>query len=160
MIGQLHYPIVPKEPMADQLPLVFIQHPEFAPSRFEAFERMLQEAPSLQPVATSHHAATNTRKVDGAARLFENTDATGRGCLQGFTEPTSRAVAKRLFELSQRVGGVQRQRFGPNEANLSRYWEGKSNLGVHGSATRWTCCLLRPVMMAPDESSNYTLRIP
>lgn len=146
MIGQLHYPIVPKGPMADQLPLVFIQHPEFAPSRFEAFERMLQEAPSLQPVATSHHAATNTRKVDGAARLFEKTlTQQVADVYKGFTEPTSRAVAKRLFELSNESAEFN----GSGLARMKqtfRYWEGKSNLGVPR--------LGDPLDMLPVASSN------
>ncbi|MFJ7283145.1 hypothetical protein [Pseudomonas sp. NPDC099000] len=129
-IGQLHYPIVPKGPMADQLPLVFIQHPGFAPSRFEAFERMLHEAPSLQPVATSHQAGTNTRKVDGAARLFEKTlTQQVADVYKGFTEPTSRAVAKRLFELSSESeefngSGLARMK------QTFRHWEGKSTIGV------------------------------
>ncbi|MHC8391120.1 hypothetical protein ACYZTM_24445 [Pseudomonas sp. MDT2-39-1] len=131
-IGQLHYHIVPKGPLADRLPIVFLQHPEFAPSRFEVFERMLHEAPSLQPVATSHHAGTNTRKVDGAVRLFEKTlthhvaDA-----FKGFTEPTSRAVAKRLFELSSGSEEIN----GGGLASMMqtfRYWEGKSTIGVKG----------------------------
>ncbi|MHC8343127.1 hypothetical protein [Pseudomonas sp. RT6P73] len=131
-IGQLHYHIVPKGPLADQLPIVFLQHPEFAPSRFEIFERMLHEAPSLQPVATSHHAGTNTRKVDGAIRLFEKTlthhvaDA-----FRGFTEPTARAVAKRLFELSsgsEEINGSGLARM----MQTFRHWEGKSTTGVPG----------------------------
>ncbi|MET0778651.1 MAG: hypothetical protein ABWZ65_24545 [Pseudomonas mandelii] len=129
-IGQLHYPIVPKGPMADQLPLVFIQHPGFAPSRFEAFERMLHEAPSLQPVATSHQAGTNTRKVDGAARLFEKSlTQQVADVYKGFTEPTSRAVAKRLFELSnesQVFNGTGLARM----KQTFRYWDGKSTIGV------------------------------
>ncbi|WP_238541238.1 hypothetical protein [Pseudomonas sp. GM18] len=131
-IGQLHYHIVPKGPLADRLPIVFLQHPEFAPSRFEVFERMLHEAPSLQPVATSHRAGTNTRTVDGAVRLFEKTLTRHvADAYQGFTEPTARAVAKRLFELSSGSEDIN----GGGLASMTqtfRHWEGKSTIGVPG----------------------------
>lgn len=149
-IGQLHYPIVPKGPMADQLPLVFIQHPGFAPSRFEAFERMLQEAPSLQPVATALHAGTNTRKVDGATRLFERSlTQQVADVYKGFTEPTSRAVAKRLFELSN-----ESQVFNGRGLALMmqtfRHWQGKSTIGVPR--------LGDPLDMLPVASGNEGVR--
>jgi hypothetical protein len=131
-IGQLHYHIVPKGPLANRLPIVFLQHPEFAPSRFEVFERMLHEAPSLQPVATSHHVGTNTRKVDGAVRLFEKTLTRHvADAFNGFTEPTSRAVAKRLFELSSGSEEIN----GGGLASMMqtfRYWEGQTTIGVKG----------------------------
>ncbi|MCP1519387.1 hypothetical protein J2Y74_003697 [Pseudomonas migulae] len=131
-IGQLHYHIVPKGPLADRLPLVFLQHPEFAPSRFEVFELMLHEAPSLQPVATSHHVGTNARKVDGAVLLFEKTLTQHvADAFKGFTEPTSRAVAKRLFELSsgsEEINGSGLARM----MQTFRYWEGKTAIGAKG----------------------------
>ena len=48
-IAGLHYPIVP-QPLQANPRLVYLQHPRFAPDRFDAFERMLVEEPALQPI--------------------------------------------------------------------------------------------------------------
>ncbi|VVO59114.1 hypothetical protein [Pseudomonas fluorescens] len=130
-IGQLHYPIVPRGPLADKLPLAFIQHPQFAPSRFEAFERMLHEAPELQPVPV-YRSSQGQQKVSGAGRVFKKTlTQYVVDTFKGFTDQTSRVVAKRLFELSS----------GSEEMNGSglarmmqtfRNWQGNSMKGVPG----------------------------
>lgn len=131
-IGQLHYPIVPKGPQGDRLPIIYLQHPEFAPTRFEVFERMLHAAPSLQPVTTSYHAGTQTRRVNGGVRPFKKTlTRYVADAFTGFTEPTSRAVAKRLFELSS---GSEEINGGGLVAMTQtfRHWKGETNIGVPG----------------------------
>lgn len=131
-IGQLHYQIVPTGPLAEWYPLVFLQHPQFAPSRFEAFERMLHEAPSLQPVAVVNRTGTDFRKVSGVTPLFEKPLTQHiADTFKGFTGDTSRAVAKRLFELSsgsKEVNGVGLARM----KQTFRNWEGESAVGVPG----------------------------
>lgn len=47
-INGLHYRVVP-EGSPEQTGIAFLQHPRFSPSRYEAFEQMLQDNPSLQP---------------------------------------------------------------------------------------------------------------
>jgi hypothetical protein len=130
-IGQLYYPIVPQGPLADKLPLAFIQHPQFAPSRFEAFERMLQEAPDLQPVLT-YRSGPAPRRVNGAIRNFEKPLAHYvANTFKNFTDQTSRVVAKRLFELSSDDGEIN----GSGLARMMqtfRHWEGKSTLSTFG----------------------------
>ncbi|ANJ55073.1 hypothetical protein PMA3_07825 [Pseudomonas silesiensis] len=47
-IDGLHYPIVPQV-MQPETRLVYLEHPGFSPARYDAFERMLLDNPSLQP---------------------------------------------------------------------------------------------------------------
>jgi hypothetical protein len=130
-IGQLHYPILPQGPLADKLPFAFIQHPEFAPSRFEPFELMLQEAPELQPVLT-YRTRQAQQKVNGARPVF--TKPLTRYVadrFKHFTDQTSRVVAKQLFELSSDAGEINGSGIARMLQTL-RHWEGKSTLGVLG----------------------------
>jgi len=46
-INGLHYRVVPG--LQQNAEVAFLQHPRFSPSRYEAFEHMLQDDPSLQP---------------------------------------------------------------------------------------------------------------
>ena len=130
-IGQLHYPIVPRGLLADKLPFAFLQHPQFAPSRFEAFERMLHEAPELQPVLT-YRDGNDVQKVNGANRVFDKPLAQQvADRFQHFTDQSSRVVATRLFELASDAGEIN----GSSIARLMqtfRHWDGKSTQGVSG----------------------------
>jgi hypothetical protein len=47
-IDGLHYPIVPQD-LYPATRLVYLQHPGFSPGRYDAFEQMLLDNPSLQP---------------------------------------------------------------------------------------------------------------
>lgn len=148
-IGQLHYPIVPQGPMADELPLVFIQHPRFAPSRFETFERMLHEAPELQPVL-AYRSGQGPQKVLGTRLVFEKPLARYvADSFKGFTDQTSRVVAKRLFELSSDTeefngSGLARM------LQTVRHWEGKS--------TKWVAGMGDPLDMLPITASSHVSR--
>jgi len=150
-IGQLHYPIVPQGPMADKLPLAFIQHPQFAPSRFEAFERMLHEAPELQPVL-AYRSGQAPQKVLGTRHVFEKPlTQYVADSFKGFTDQTSRVVAKRLFELSSDAEEIN----GSGLARMMqtfRHWEGKSMRGLPGAGD--------PLDMLPvTPSSDVSRRI-
>lgn len=128
-IGQLFYRILPKGSLTGHFPLAFLEHPNFAPGRFEPFERMLQELPSLQPVI----ALRSTPQVASSAiRPFSKplTDHVG-DVFKSFTPNTSRAVAKRLFEVSSGSLDID----GSGMARMMqalRHWEGKSSISVKG----------------------------
>jgi hypothetical protein len=127
-IGQLFYRIVPKGALTGQVPLVFLQHPDFAPGRFEPFERMLQEAPSLQPVIALR---SRPQVVSSSIRPFAKPLTHHVGdVFKRFTQNTSRAVAKRLFEAS----GSLRDIDGTGLARMMqtfRHWEGKTRVAVN-----------------------------
>jgi hypothetical protein len=148
-IGQLHYPIVPQGPMADELPLAFIQHPQFAPSRFETFERMLHEAPELQPVL-AYRSGQGPQKVLGTRHVFEKPLAQYvADSFKGFTDQTSKTVAKRLFELSNDAeefngSGLARM------LQTFRHWEGKS--------PKWVAGMGDPLDMLPVTASSHVSR--
>ncbi|BBP69795.1 hypothetical protein PHLH6_17990 [Pseudomonas sp. Seg1] len=100
-LGWLHYSIVPVGSAPHRLPKVYyLQHPEFAPTHFAGFERMLQTAPELQPVAT-FRIGTEPGEVRPGKRLFEKplTQSVAETFID-FSNFTARAVARRLFELS------------------------------------------------------------
>ncbi|WLH37384.1 hypothetical protein PSH79_08785 [Pseudomonas sp. FP2196] len=100
-LGWLHYPIVPMGTAPNRLPKVyFLQHPEFAPAHFDAFEHMLQQAPSLQPVAT-FRIGHEPGEVRPGKRFFEKPlSQSVAETFVDFSAFTSRAVARRIFELS------------------------------------------------------------
>lgn len=100
-LGWLHYVTVPTGTASDRLPRVyFLQHPEFAPAHFDAFEQMLQEAPHLQPVATFRIGDGGSEAHQGR-RLFEKPlSQSVAETFVDFSASTSRAVARRIFELS------------------------------------------------------------
>lgn len=100
-LGWLHYSIVPIGMTPNRPPKVyFLQHPEFAPAYFDAFEQMLRDAPHLQPVATFRigHEPGEARP---GKRFFEKPlSQSVAETFVDFSAFTSRAVARRLFELS------------------------------------------------------------
>ena len=100
-LGWLHYPIVPIGSAPYRLPKVyFLQHPEFVPARFEAFERMLQTNPERQPVAT-FRIGTEPGEVHPGKRFFDKPlSHSVADAFPDFSDFTSRAVAKKLFELA------------------------------------------------------------
>lgn len=106
-LGWLHYPIVPVGSAPHRLPKVYyLQHPEFAPSHFDAFERMLQTAPELQPVAT-FRIGTEPGEVRPGKRFFEKplTQSVAE-TFADFSDFTARAVARKLFELSDNAASI------------------------------------------------------
>ncbi|MFJ2481783.1 hypothetical protein ACIOWE_16000 [Pseudomonas sp. NPDC087598] len=106
-LGWLHYPIVPVGSAPHRLPKVYyLQHPEFAPSHFDAFERMLQTAPELQPVAT-FRIGTEPGEVRPGKRFFEKplTQSVAE-TFADFSDFTARAVARKLFELSDNAATI------------------------------------------------------
>lgn len=100
-LGWLHYPIVPMGTAPNRLPKVyFLQHPEFAPAQFDAFDQMLQHAPSLQPVAT-FRIGYEPGEVRPGKRFFDKPlSQSVAETFVDFSGFTSRAVARRIFELS------------------------------------------------------------
>ncbi|WP_277761305.1 hypothetical protein [Pseudomonas sp. A34-9] len=101
LLGWLHYPIVPIGSAPHRLPQVyFLQHPEFVPARFDAFEHMLQTTPELQPVAT-FRIGTEPGEVHPGKRFFEKPlSQSVTDTFPAFSDLTSRAVARKLFELA------------------------------------------------------------
>ncbi|MFJ2466651.1 hypothetical protein [Pseudomonas sp. NPDC087615] len=100
-LGWLHYPIVPIGSAPNSLPKVyFLQHPEFAPAHFDAFEHMLQTNPERQPVAT-FRIGTEPGEIRPGKRFFEKPlSQSVADTFPDFSDFTSRAVARKLFELS------------------------------------------------------------
>ncbi|WP_150751663.1 hypothetical protein [Pseudomonas fluorescens] len=98
-LGWFHYPIVPIG--SNRSPKVyFVQHPDFAPAGFVAFETMLRTAPSLQPVAT-FRIGNDPGEVHPGKRFFEEPLAQSvASAFPDFSAPTSWAVARRLYELA------------------------------------------------------------
>lgn len=100
-LGWLHYSIVPIGTAPNRVPKVyFLQHPEFAPAYFDAFEQMLRDAPDLQPVAT-FRIGYEPGEARPGKRFFEKPlSQSVAETFVDFSAFTSRAVARRLFELS------------------------------------------------------------
>lgn len=98
-LGWLHYPIVPVG--SNHTPKVyFVQHPDFVPARFEAFEQMLRTAPSLQPVAT-FRIGNDPGEIHPGKRFFEEPISQSvANTFADFSAATAWAVGKRLFELA------------------------------------------------------------
>ncbi|MFG6206803.1 hypothetical protein [Pseudomonas retamae] len=96
-LGWFHYPIVPVG--SNRTPKVFfVQHPDFAPARFDAFEKMLRTAPSLQPVAT-FRIGNDPGEVHPGKRFFEEPIAQSvASTFPDFSAATAWAVARKLFE--------------------------------------------------------------
>ena len=98
-LGWFHYPIVPIG--SNRTPKVyFVQHPDFVPEGFDAFEQMLHTAPSMQPVAT-FRIGNDPGEIHPGKRFFEEPlSRSVAKTFPDFSDTTARAVAKRLFELS------------------------------------------------------------
>jgi len=98
-LGWFHYPIVPVG--SNRTPKVyFVQHPDFAPARFEGFEQMLRTAPSLQPVAT-FRIGNDPGEIHPGKRFFEEPISHSvANTFPVFSAATAWAVGKRLFELA------------------------------------------------------------
>lgn len=98
-LGWLHYPIVPTG--STPTPKVyFVQHPDFVPTHFDAFEQMLHTAPSIQPVAT-FRIGNDPGEIHPGKRFFdEPISHSVAKTFPDFSDDTARAVARRLFELA------------------------------------------------------------
>ncbi|PKH83623.1 hypothetical protein CXF97_07130 [Pseudomonas sp. Choline-02u-1] len=98
-LGWFHYPIVPVG--SNRTPKVyFVQHPDFVPARFEAFEQMLRTAPSMQPVAT-FRIGNDPGEIHPGKRFFEEPISQSvANTFPDFSAATAWAVGKRLFELA------------------------------------------------------------
>ncbi|MDT6918044.1 hypothetical protein N7632_02600 [Pseudomonas atacamensis] len=98
-LGWLHYPIVPVG--SNTAPTVyFVCHPEFFPSGFDAFENMLKNAPEQQPVAT-FRIGSDPGEVHPGKSFFEEPITTSVArAFPDFSQATTTAVARRLFELA------------------------------------------------------------
>jgi len=98
-LGWLHYPILPVG--SNRSPKVyFVQHPDFAPADFDAFEHMLYTAPSMQPVAT-FRIGNDPAEVNPGKRFFaEPISRSVATAFPDFSDATAYSVAKKLFELS------------------------------------------------------------
>lgn len=96
-LGWLHYPIVPVG--SNRTPKVyFVQHPDFVPARFDAFETMLRTAPSLQPVAT-FRIGNDPGELNPGKRFFEEPVAQSvASAFPDFSATTAWAVARTLYE--------------------------------------------------------------
>ncbi|KII38449.1 hypothetical protein RY26_01530 [Pseudomonas fluorescens] len=95
-LGWFHYPIVPIGSYPNPR-LYFVQHPEFAPAGFDAFEHMLRTAPSLQPVATFR---IGSEPGPGKHFFDEPITQSVANAFPDFSDATARTVARKLFELA------------------------------------------------------------
>jgi hypothetical protein len=101
-LGWLHYPIVPAGSNATPK-VYFVQHPEFVPSGFDAFENMLRNTPSLQPVAT-FRIGSDPGEIHPGKRFFETTlTRSVAEAFPDFSDFTARAVARKLFDVSDHL---------------------------------------------------------
>jgi hypothetical protein len=98
-LGWFHYPIVPTG--SNPTPKAyFVQHPDFAPTHFEAFEHMLLTAPAMQPVAT-FRIGNDPGEIHPGKRFFdEPISQSVANTFPDFSDATARSVARRLFELA------------------------------------------------------------
>lgn len=98
-LGWFHYPIVPIG--SNRNPKVyFVQHPDFAPAGFDAFEQMLRTAPSLQPVAT-FRIGNDPGEINPGKRFFdEPISQSVANAFPDFSDATAHTVARKLFELA------------------------------------------------------------
>jgi hypothetical protein len=98
-LGWFHYPIVPVG--SNRSPKVyFVQHPDFAPAGFDAFEQMLRTAPSLQPVAT-FRIGNDPGEINPGKRFFdEPISQSVANAFPDFSDATAYTVARRLYELA------------------------------------------------------------
>lgn len=128
-IAQLHYQIVPQGRFPYPL-VTYLQHPEFPPSRFEAFEKMLNESPWLQPVAAIRDSTNSPWNVQGNARQFDiPITQTVMDSFKDFSVHTSRAIAKRLFERSGDSEVIFQDGLSATAVTL-RHWKKQSTLSV------------------------------
>ena len=128
-VGQLHYQIVPQGRFPYPL-VTYLQHPDFPPTRFEAFEKMLAESPELQPVAAIRDSTSSPWKVQGNVRQFDRPlTQTVMDSFQDFSAHTSRAIAKRLFERSGHSEIIIQDGLSATAVTL-RHWKDKSPLFI------------------------------
>lgn len=98
-LGWFHYPVVPKGSTPNPK-VFFVQHPDFVPTHFDAFEQMLRTAPSMQPVAT-FRIGNDPGEIHPGKRFFdEPISQSVAKTFPDFSDDTARAVARRLFELA------------------------------------------------------------
>jgi hypothetical protein len=110
--------------------VTYLQHPEFPPSRFEAFEKMLNESPWLQPVAAIRDSTNSPWNVQGNARQFDiPITQTVMDSFKDFSVHTSRAIAKRLFERSGDSEVIFQDGLSATAVTL-RHWKKQSTLSV------------------------------
>lgn len=98
-INGRHYPIVPVGNQTnDATRVYFLSHPDFSPSHFETFERMLREAPALQPVQIWRSTDTPLKVRVGETSFTQPLTQSVRDMFSEFSDITARAVARMLFE--------------------------------------------------------------
>lgn len=128
-IDQLHYQIVPQGQFPYPL-MTYLQHPDFPPSRFEVFEKMLAESPGLQPVVAIRNSASSPWNVQGNVRQFDRPiTQTVMDSFKDFSVHTSRAIAKRLFERAGHSEILIQDGLSAIAVTL-RHWKDKSILSV------------------------------
>ncbi|MBP5959385.1 hypothetical protein ICA16_27280 [Pseudomonas anatoliensis] len=103
-IGGKHYSIVAQE-RSSEPNLVYLQHPEFKPGRFDAFEHMLRVDPSRQPKWAL--------KQEGQWRVRDNHPPFEMPMTQYvssafnlFSDHSAQAIARTVFDRSSLPGGI------------------------------------------------------
>ena len=98
-LGGFDYTVLPPGSAPDELAgMNFLQNPDSPISRFDDFERVMREAPELQPVAV-FPKSNHSMEVPPAHKLFRK--PLSRSVAERFTEfseGTALSVAKTLFE--------------------------------------------------------------
>lgn len=143
-IGRLHYKTMPSTTFYDnrQRAPVYIQHPEFAPSIFATFERMLSEQPEKQPIKAIPTGENSWQVLEGETRLFEKPlSHSVAETFKDFTDYTSWGIAKYLLEghtIHQVHQGFStaRNTYQIKNTQMSeaiqtlRYWKGDTTVGA------------------------------
>lgn len=126
-IGQLHYQVVAQGKFPYPL-VTYLQHPSFIPSYFAAFEKMLNEAPWLQPVTAIRDSTSSPWNVQGSSRQFDRPiTQIVMDSFKDFSVHTSRAIAKRLFEQSGHSEVIIQDGLSATAVTL-RHWKKQSTL--------------------------------
>lgn len=95
----LHYPIVPQV-LLPTTQTAYIEHPRFSPARFDAFEQMLRDDPTLQPQRVEKK--DGQWHVEQGAPLFEKPlTHYVAGAVAHLSDQSSSAVARTVFNHSR-----------------------------------------------------------
>jgi hypothetical protein len=140
-IGRFHYKTTPITTVYDyqQRTPVYIQHPEFAPSIFATFERMLYEQPAKQPIKAIPIGENSWQVVESDTRLFEKPLSHSIAeTFKDFTDYTSWGVAKYLLEghTIQQPYSTTRATYQIYNTQMSeaiktiRYWRGDTTVSA------------------------------
>ncbi|MFJ7313471.1 hypothetical protein ACIQVE_11995 [Pseudomonas sp. NPDC098747] len=129
-LGGFDYSVVPLGSESHNQPrLFFLQNPEYAVSRFDEFERMLREAPALQPVAIYRYT-NDPLEVRPSQKLFHKPlSQSVAERFTDFSEATAQSVAKNLFERADNSQQITTTGLN-NILQVLTHWNWRATAGV------------------------------